>query len=244
MANRKERIEDAKTSKLEMKYLARSRMGSAKVMWYKTDKYFASFQVFDRSKKLVRNLSVYYYEDNRVKKIIKSKMAFYDNNKKWDLKGVTILSKLNQLEFPIQKKKEFHRIKLGETPSDFEQFESDLTTLNIFQLSQFVTSLKKTDIQTSEYEIIFWEKIATAISCFIFALIPFSIIYNPNRRSNSLGKNILISLIFTIIYWLLSTTFINIGSSGKIPPALAAMLIPMFFLVLSMINFYRHRKLI
>ena len=75
------------------------------------------------------------------------------------------------------------------------------------------------------------------------ALISISAIFNPNRRNSSMAKNIFFTFSFTIVYWLLYSSTITFGMSGKIPPALAAFTIPAVCATFVLFRFYRHRNL-
>lgn len=242
-ANKIKRQEIQKSKKSEGKYLTRSSIEGGK-FWYKTDDYFASFTFFDRATKSLRELEIYYFTPaHSSAQIIRSKVANFVGNGEWKLTDITELSSLDSETFPMQKFSPEKVVKLNEEPEDFGEFEADLTTLNYFKLKAFVNRLSKTGINTAEYEIILFNKIFLSLVCLVFALIPLSTIFNPNRRSDSFGKNAVFTLLITVVFWVLYSSSIAFGNSGSIPPILATSLVPVLFLLFVLWTYFKNRKL-
>lgn len=239
---KRQEIEKSKTS--EGRYLTRSSIDGGK-FWYKTNDYFASFTFFDRRTKSLKDLEIYYFSDDfQGAKIIQSRNATYlDDQKKWQLTEVRELSDLAIPNFPQEKMRGDQLLSLKEVPEDFGEFEADLTTLSFVSLFRFVSRLSKTGLNISEYEIILYNKVFLSITCLIFALIPVSTIFNPNRRSSSFGKNVVFTLLTTVIFWVLYTSCVALGNSGTLPPVLATGIIPFVLLCYVAWNFQKNRKL-
>jgi lipopolysaccharide export LptBFGC system permease protein LptF len=134
-------------------------------------------------------------------------------------------------------------IALDEVPEDLNQFESDITTLNIIELNGFIDRLKNAEISYTEYEIMFFEKISLSIACITFALFPIFSLFTPSRRSSSFGKEVIYCLIFTIGFWTLYSGSLSLGSAEKIPIYLSALLVPTLGLIIISSVFLKHRKL-
>ncbi len=242
-ANKVKRQEIQKSKRSEGKYLTRSSIEGGK-FWYKSQNYFASFSYFDRSTKSLADLEVYFFSENHLsQKILKSQKATYTGEGKWDLKNVTELSALNSYTFPLQSAKPSLTLELREVPEDFGEFEADLTTLNFFKLSDFVSRLAKTGINISEYQIILLNKVFLSFVCLVFALMPLSTIFNPNRRSSSFGKNVVQTLLITIGFWVLYSGAIAFGNSGNVPPVVATGIVPILFICFVIWTFLKNRKL-
>ena len=243
MANKVKRQEIQKSQKSEGKYLTRSSLEGGK-FWYKSKNYFASFTFYDRRQKVIKDLEVYYFSDTHMStKIIRSKNASFLPSHKWKLDDVTELSNLKTSTFPIEVYKKTQEIILEEVPEDFGEFEADLTTLTFFKLGQFVNRLSKTGLNTNEYQIILLNKIFLSFVCLVFALLPLSTIFNPNRRSSSFGKNVVLTLFVTILFWVLYSSAIALGNSGKISPLIATSSIPLLFFSFVLWTFNKNRKL-
>jgi lipopolysaccharide export system permease protein len=242
-ANKVKRTEIEKSKTSEGKYLTRSSLEGGK-FWYKSQDYFASFDYFDRATKTLANFEVYFFTEKHLSsRILRSTGATHVNDGLWALKNVTELSNLNTNTFPLQSKKDELEVQLNEGPADFGEFEADLTTLPFHQLQQFVYRLSKTGINISEYQILILNKVFLSLSCLIFALMPVSTIFNPNRRSSSFGKNVVLTLLVTVVFWVLYSSTVAMGNSGTLPPLVATGIVPAGFFSYVVYTFLKNRKL-
>ena len=67
--------------------------------------------------------------------------------------------------------------------------------------------------------------------------------FNPNRRNNAFGKNLLFILAFTVSYWLLNTYLIEMGKNSKLNPYLACFGPSLLFCSYLGIYFYKNKNL-
>ena len=244
IANSVKRQEIQKSRMSEGRYLTRSSIAGGK-FWYKSQNYFASFTYFDRKLSSLKDFEIYYFNSkHKSEKILKSKEAVFNpSGGQWTLKNVTEITLLDDPTFPFQTQKPEQALTLKEAPEDFGEFEADLTTLSFLKLYQFVIRLSKTGINVSEYQIILLNKVFLSFICLVFALIPLSSIFNPNRRSSSFGKNVVQTLVITIIFWVLYSSAVAFGNSGNIPPWLATGSVPFAFFGFVIWTYLRNRKL-
>jgi lipopolysaccharide export system permease protein len=242
-ANKVKRQQIQKSKKSEGKYLTRSSVDGGR-FWYKTKDYFASFTYYNRNTKSLRDLEVYFYSPkNMSEKVIKSPVATFIEKGRWRLKNVTELGSLDNNTFPLVSKRPSMDINLEEEPEDFGEFEADLTTLNFMKLRQFINRLSKTGINIAEYEILLLNKIFLSFICLVFALLPVSTIFNPNRRSSSFGKNVVLTLLITVVFWVLYSSSVAYGNSGSLNPWIATGIIPGLFFVFVLWTYWKNRKL-
>lgn len=243
-ANSIKRQQFEKSARNESKYLARSKIGASGLLWYKSGDYFASFSAYDRDNLELKDVSFYFYNtDSKASKIIKAKTAKYIKDFDWSLSGISVFTHLDGNQFPEIEGKENEVIKLNEVPSDFGQFESDITTLDFFRLFNFISRLRNTGINSSEYEVMLFEKLSLALICVVFALFPLAEVFTPNRRSSSFGKSVVFTLIFTVIFWLVYSAVLSMGNSGKLPPIVATMIIPILFTIYIGMTIRKNRDL-
>ncbi|WP_408098305.1 LptF/LptG family permease [Peredibacter sp. HCB2-198] len=242
-ANKVKRQEIQKSRKSEGKYLTRSSIEGGR-FWYKSQNYFASFGFFDRKSNVLQDVEIYFFSEAHTStKILKAQKASFISEGKWLLTNVIELSGLSTPTFPMQTTKPELTMALNETPDDFGEFEADLTTLNFFKLNQFINRMSKTGINVSEYQIILMNKVFLSFVCLVFALIPVSTIFNPNRRSDSFGKNVVLTLLVTVLFWVLYSGAVAYGNSGAVAPWLATGIVPILFFSYVVFTYWKHRKL-
>lgn len=244
MANKVKRSQFEKSRTQESKYLARSKIGQSDLIWYKSGNYFTSFRAFDSKNNSLKDVLIYFIsDDDKLDSIYRAKSAKYVAQKRWKLEDITIIQSLSTNEFPKQTQVRQAFVELNESPQDFNQFESDITTLNYFDLGNFIKKLKETEISSSEYEVMYYEKLSLALICIIFALFPVASIFNPNRRASSFGKSVIFTLIFSIVFWGVHSGTISLGNAAKIPSLVATMGIPLIFAIYISIVFFKNRTL-
>ena len=242
-ANKIKRQEIEKSRKSEGKYLTRSSLEGGK-FWYKSQNYFASFAFFDRRDNSLNSLELYFFSpEHHGNRIISAKKALSQGNGKWLLQDVSELSHLQGSQFPLRMTWPQSEMTLLENPEDFGEFEADLTTLSYFKLATFIKRLSKTGINISEYQILLFNKLFLSLICLVFALMPLSAIFNPNRRSSSFGKSVVQTLLVTVVFWVLYSSAVAMGNSGKLPPLLATGIIPLGFMGFVLWTFLKNRKL-
>ncbi len=242
-ANKIKRQEIQKSQKSEGRYLTRSSLEGGK-FWYKSKNYFASFSFYDRKSKALNDFEIYFFSDKHLSnKILKSLKAVYQGDHRWLLHGVTELSDLSDSTFPLVSSKKSIELSMNEVPEDFGEFEADLTTLSFFKLNDFIGRLSKTGINISEYQIILLNKFFLSLICLVFALFPLSTIFNPNRRSSSFGKNVVFTLLVTVIFWVLYSTSVALGDSGTLSPLLATGIVPVLSFLFVVWTFQKNQKL-
>jgi lipopolysaccharide export system permease protein len=243
-ANKVKRAEFEKSRKNESKYLARSKIGNEGLIWYKSNNYFTSFKAFDSKNNSLKGVTVFFLSENKlIYSIYKAKSAEFISENKWKLIDIDIIQQLDNDKFPKRRTVNNLIIKLDESPEDFGQFESDITTLNIFNLGNFINRLKETQINSSEYEVMYYEKISLVFICIIFALFPISSVFNPNKRSGGFGKSVVFTLIFTIFFFGIQSAGISLGNNAKLPSYIATLGIPSLFSVYIGLIYLKNRFL-
>ena len=242
-ANKVKREQFEKSRKNESKYLARSQIGDSGLIWYKTDNYFTSFKAYDRKNNKLKEVTVYFIQDKKLSRIYSAKSATYQGDQQWRLNDILELQNLEGGQFPKSTLAKDFTIQLQEEPEDFGQFESDITTLNFFELRNFIERLNSTDINSTEYEIMYMEKLSLVVICMIFSLFPISGVFTPNRRAAGFGKNVVLTLLFTIFFWGIHTSTISMGNNEKLPVLVATMAIPTIFSIFIFAAFIKNRQL-
>ena len=233
---------EKKFSNLKKKGI-RSNISKYGKMWFKSKSYIFSFSLFDQQKNILKDVTYYYFKDKKISKTIYATSATYISKNNWNFSNVEVYDHLNDNGLPVAKKNKQLIIKLEETPKEFKEIESDISTLYFDHLFYYIKRLRESEINTDKYEVLFYDKIATAAISIVFTLIAAISIFNPNRRSSSFGKNIGFIFIFILIYWLVYSYSIELGNSSVIQPVLATFSVPILFTLYLTYFVYRNRKL-
>lgn len=231
----------AKFKNLGAKGLMASTIGSGR-MWFKNEKYFFSFKRFDEKTSTLHDITIYYFFENKISKIIKAKKAIFKNNQ-WHGKDVDESLFLDKIVYPRLEEFPENSIPIFEAPKDFKKIESDITTLDFIKLYNYIKTLEDGGININEYLVIFYEKFSSSLVCIIFTLIASIGAFKPNRRGNTFGRNILFIFAFVIFYWLINSYFLELGKASKLSPFLSTFGVPICFSLYLAYTFYSNRKL-
>lgn len=216
-----------KFNNLKSKGLKSSTIGSGKI-WFKGDDYYFSFSSFDKKTLTLNDVSIYKFNnESLLSEILTSKRIYFDTEKNnWispssdEIKGLTIPG------FPSFSNIINSAVMISETGDDLKEIEADVTVLNLNDLISYIRKLRDAKINTSEYEIIIYEALAAGISCIIFSLLAMQNLFSPNRRSASFSSSLIYVFVFTIVYWLANSYFLELGINSKIDAVGAAFLAP------------------
>lgn len=232
-----------KFGNLKSQGLMTSTISSGK-LWYRTKDFFLAFSAFDKKNRKLQNVTLYSISpDQLLSERLRAKEAVYAENGKWTFSDLTLHKNLSGHQFPLSFKTEEETIDLSLDLEQFIQAEADITTLDIHQLDDYITHLDNSGINTSEYQVMYWDKFSSTFICILFALIASIGIFNPNRRSSSFGKTVVAVFVFTLVYWFIYSYISELGRSGKITPFFACFTVPGIFMIYLSVIFYRNRHL-
>lgn len=233
---------DSKFRNLKGQGLRSSTIGSGKI-WFKNNDYFFSFTSYDRQRQLLFSPSLIYFKSSAIEKQIFADSAQSLGENHWIFNNVRIFENLNNGDFPVLKTEKDVTITLSETPTEFRQMESDITTLTMIPLFNYLRSLSTSGINVDEYFMLFFEPFATALTCVLMAFISITPIFSPNRRSASFGKSIFQVFIVAICFWLSNSYFEELGKSSQVSPFVASLLIPIFLSLFITMIYFRNREI-
>ena len=233
----------SKFKNLKEQGLNTSAVSSGKV-WYKSKNYFFSFSTFDENNKIIHRASFYYFtKDNKISKKIDALSLLHIKDNLWTASDLRIYEFLDTAQFPQISYFKSKEVEIDESYEDFKQIKSDITTLTPVPLYQYIKKLESTGINPNEYKIIFLEKFSSSLLSIILTILATVTSFNPNRRFQSLGKNLTFVSAFTVFYWLANTYFIEMGKNSKLNPWMACFAPLLFFMICIGIYFHKNRTL-
>ncbi|MBT3981645.1 MAG: LptF/LptG family permease [Bacteriovoracaceae bacterium] len=217
---------------------------TGKKIWYKMENGFFNFVALDQVANELKEVEIFFISKNHlVERFVKAKSAIFKKDNLWEFHDVLFLYNLEGEEFPIIEMKNISSYALLENPENIRKVFSEVETLPIEGLYSYIKNIKRTGINTSEFEVLLLEKINSALICIVFALIPIFSIYSPSRRHSSFGKIVFFTLVFGVVYWLISSSMLALGKNGSLPPVIAVFSVPFIFILLISSIIYKNRKL-
>lgn len=218
-------------------------LNSGKI-WFKGKDYFFSYSSFNTRLLELNNLTLYFYDSNfKFNEQISAPRATYEKNNSWILKNPIRTTNLQNQTFPDVKKYASLPIELNETISDFRKINTDILTLSIWRLYDYISVLRASEINPDEYYVIFLDKFSSALTCLVLAVLASVALFNPNRRNSSFGRSVTFVLAFTFFYWFVYSYFLTLGQTSHLPPLVATFGVPMIFVFYLFFYFIYHRKL-
>jgi len=213
-------------------------------IWFKSNDYFFSFQKFDQKAKSLIGVQSYFLSSNYLlTKYINAATATYnDKSKSWELTNAIVYDSLDKTTFSRPEKIPNQKIELNQTPEDFIEIQSDISTLSFLKLNDYINRLNEAGINVNEYMVLLYDKIAAPIMCILFSLLACNALFYPSRRGSSMGKNLAVIFSFTLIYWLLNSYFLELGFSSKVNPAISVFSLPILFASGIIVSFYFQSK--
>lgn len=233
---------EAKFRNLKSRGLKASTIGSGR-LWYKSEGYYFSFAKYDKNTQSLYDVSLYYITpEYKLKQKVHADIVTFKENK-WIAKSGKSILNIDLGNFPTINDLTGSEVVIDEKPKDFLQIEADITTLNIIGLYSYISQLKRSGININEYLVMFYDKFSSSIICIIFSLVSSIAIFNPNRRGSSFGRSVVFVFIFTLMYWLIQSYFIEMGKSSKIPALISTFSVPILFSLYLSFFFYKNRTL-
>jgi len=232
----------SKFKNLKSKGLMASTIGSGK-MWFKNDRYFFNFSTFDKQKNQLNDVNIFYYNKDGLldKRVVLESAKFVGGA--WVGLNANIISNLTNSTFPELSFLKNLNIDIEEMPKDFKDIEADITTLNVFSLYKYISKLNEGGINVNEYMVMLLEKFSIALVCIVFGLVAAIGSFQPNRRGNSFGKNLVFVFILVIFYWLINSYFVELGKSSNLNPFIACFIVPVIFSLYLIHYFIKNKQL-
>lgn len=214
-------------------------------IWYRSGNLIYNLQSFDRQTQTIIGMAVYTFDEGfNLIQVVEAKKATYselESKKGWELfdGSVTILN--TEDSFPLTKRFKTKALPLQEKPSDFQEIEKEVDGLRLKELYRFIKRTEESGVDTRNYEVKLHSRISLSfipiIMCFLG--IPFSV---RLRREGGIGRDLGICLGLTFFYWLFYNVGLSMGTSGILPPVVAAWFPSLVFGVAAGVMIYRKRS--
>ncbi|MGO9603427.1 MAG: LPS export ABC transporter permease LptG [Candidatus Binataceae bacterium] len=192
-----------------------------KRIWIRLRNGFASADAYDQKKEELHGVTVYHVgEDYTLKNIVYADHARWHANR-WVPQGI----KTFELEANGDIKSEDNdRLGLALKPADFSILRLDPDEFSLWELNDYIASLKSKGLDPGGYVVDRDLKYAMPVSCLIMVALGMALSLDPLPRNLSLGRSFGLAIAIGFGYWLAFGITSSFGRSGLMAPWLAAWL--------------------
>jgi lipopolysaccharide export system permease protein len=189
-------------------------------IWYRSDRRILNIQLLDASKKALRGLTLYEFDDQfrciqRIDateaKWIDGKWKFHEGVvRDFDPSGSIQMTPFKEMDFP-----------LNETWESFQKTEADSAEMNYADLRTYIHRIQAAGYDATRYLVDLYAKISYPLLNLIMILIgvPFAL---KTGRSGGVALSIGISVMIGFAYGITFYIFLSFGKSGVLSPLLSS----------------------
>ncbi len=208
----------------------------ANKIWYKKNNYIFKIDIADFQRKFMRGITILKIDKNySIKKRIEAFQGFYKKGY-WELYNVEIYRFKNGA---VVNFKRLAKYKLPEKleKEDFVVITAENQNLSFLELIKIIKKLRGSKIDTSKYKVDLINKFIFPFVSMIFLFVSFlANIGNPREKNSFI--NILLTLIFGFLFFLVHNFFISLAYAKIIPYFLA----PFLSFIIAIFIIYRVDK--
>jgi lipopolysaccharide export system permease protein len=206
---------------VEMKKRQLQSVFADKRIWVRLRNGFASADAYDKKKEELQGVTVYHLGENyAVKDIVYANTAMW-NGKHWVPQGLK--------DFSLEANgtvttTDADRLKLALKPADFSILRVDPDEFTLWELDDYIASLKRKGLDPGGYIVDRDLKFAMPVSCLIMVALGMALSLDPLPRNLSLGRSFGLAIAIGFGYWLAFGITSSFGRSGLMPAWMAAWL--------------------
>ena len=173
---------------------------------------------------------IYVYQLNGDRQLVKSTYA----NQASYIDGYWVLSKVSHSEFndgdittSTSTVEKWERLV---EPALFDVLQMKPANMSAEKLHQYSAYIEENELDASSYQLAFWVKIFTPLTCLAMLLIAMPIVLTTKPRSGGTGQRIMIGLLLGIGYFVINRAISHLGIVYGMMPFLSAF-IPLLLVV-------------
>ena len=210
-------------------------------IWYRSKNLIYNLRSFDKKTKTIHGMAVYTFDDEfRLLQVIDATKAAF-TAQGWRLMDGTVTVFNRDDPFPLTQQFDEKDIQIDETPADFQEIEKEVDGLRLRELARYISKTSSAGADTKAYEVKFQSRFSLSFIPLVMCLlaVPFS---SGNRREGGVARDLSICLGITVFYWVFFSIGLSLGTSGAVPPWLAAWLPSVIFAALAIGLLWRRQK--
>jgi len=190
-------------------------------IWVRLGNGFASADAYDKKKRMLSGVTVYRVNmDFEVSGIVHARSAVWKDNR-WVPSDISTYA---VGENGTVTSSDTDKLHVGLKPADFEILRLDPEEFSLWELNDYIASLKQKGLDPGGYIVDRDLKYAMPISCLIMVALGMALSLDPLPRNLSLGRSFGLAIAIGFGYWLAFGITSSLGRSGLMPAWVAAWL--------------------
>jgi lipopolysaccharide export system permease protein len=207
-------------------------------IWIKNGDKIIYIDILDPINKNFVKMQEFYLNENKVIKMTEINSGKKIQNK-WHFKDII---EYDLTDIPQKAKHQDTLIISNKLLDELSQFSIDNPKLlNIGEIIKFISIYRAKGLNTTQYEIILFNKIAHPISIMIIILAVLPVCMSFSRQYSYI-KIVSKSLILGCSYWILNASLISISKTGALNPIIANFLPLLIFATIGVVLIFRKER--
>jgi len=207
-------------------------------LWMRDGDKYVHVRSVDTEGKL-SGIEIFTFDDNYNMKLATSaESATYDPEQGWLLLNVRN-SFINSDNIKVESLKKLHLDNL--LPPDVIKIVSiEPAMLSVWRLHQYIKYLKVNGLESSQYELTFWNKIVIPLSIFAMVMLAMPLIFGLGRGTST-GKRIVIGFLLGVAFYIGNRLIGQAGIANNIHPIFSAFMPSILIIIASSWVLYKKR---
>lgn len=192
----------------------------SKSVWFKDGQRIVHLQQLDAAAQ-VRGLNAFEFaEDGTLLKAEIAESAIH-RQQQWQLNNVQVTAFAGEKTTTEEQAKRTWQTTL--TPEQMSHFVASPMVFSFYELHQHLSYLKENQLETSEYERVFWERLASPLSIMLMGLLALPFVFGPLRSAGA-GQRVLVGALLGLSYFVVNQIVGHSGQVYGLSPLVAAFL--------------------
>ncbi len=214
--------------------------------WLKGKNFIIAYKAFEKKNGVIKDAQIFHLNDSnsRLREYIEGETLIpMEDSKSWLFDNYAHIQSLDINAMPSLER---GKTLQSDQPINIDMFdwgESEVFQMGPLQLYDYWSYARQTGTNLDIIQVHIFEIINNALTTLIFALVPISVLFNPNRRAGGMGKNILFTIVFTVFYWLIYSSMMGLATSGRANAFLAIFGPSILILIYVLRRSFKLRKL-
>ena len=212
-------------------------LGGANGLWARVGNRYFNVQTVMPGMQL-HDLRIYQLdEDRKLQRSTSVEHATYEDDH-WVLKNVQH-SEISETGINVYKNAREVWPNLIKTEL-FDVLRLEPEDMSVSSLIEYSNYLEENELDAATYQLAFWVKLFTPLSCLVMLLIAMPLVFNATPRSGGTGQRVIIGLLLGILFFIFNRAINHLGVVYGVMPIFSAAL-PLIFV--TSITFFMIRRI-